>query len=151
MAKRYVVRLSVEERERLEKMIKAGKGKVCAKKRLYAQILLKIDEGPMGPAWSDERAAEAFDVHFKTVGNIRQRLVEEGFERALSRKVQANPSRPRLLDGEGEARLVSIACGAVPDGRRRWTLHLLADRLVELKVVDQISHESVRQVLKKTS
>jgi len=151
VTKRYAVRLSAEEREQLEQLIKKGKGKVSAKKRLHAQILLKIDEGSLGPAWTDPRAAEAFDVHHRTVGNIRRCLVEEGLERALNRKKQAQPSRSRLLDGEGEARLVTIACGAAPDGRRRWTLHLLADRLVELRIVDQISHETVRQVLKKTS
>lgn len=151
MRKRFIVRLSEGEREQLSKMIRAGKGKVAAMKRLRAQILLKIDEGPLGSAWTDRRAAEAFDVYPKTVSNIRQRLVEGGLERALSRKKQAYPSRARLLDGEGEARLVTIACGAAPGGRRRWTLELLADRLVKLKVVDQISHETVRQVLKKTN
>jgi transposase len=151
MAEKYVVRLEDAEREYLAGLIKKGKGKVDAKKRLHAQILLKADEGPNGPGWKDERVAEAFDVHLNTVHNVRKRFVEEGLERALKRKKQVRPSRQRLLDGEAEARLIAIACGAPPEGRTRWTLHLLADRLVKLNIVEDISHETVRQTLKKTS
>ena len=151
MAAKYVVRLDDGEREQLVNLVKKGKRKVAAKKRLRAQIVLKADEGPTGPAWMDERVAEAFDVHPKTVHNIRRRFVEEGLEAALNRKEQVSPSRRRLLDGEGEARLIAIACGAPPEGQTRWTLHLLADRLVELRIVESISHETVRQTLKKTT
>lgn len=151
MAERYVVRLDEAEREMLGDLVKKGKRKVAAKKRLRAQILLKADEGPVGPAWMDDRVAEAFDVHPNTVRNVRRRFVQEGMEAALNRKRQVSPSRRRLLDGEAEARLIAIACGAAPEGRVRWTLHLLADRLVELRIVESISHETVRQTLKKTT
>ena len=151
MAERYVVRLDEAEREMLGDLVKKGKRKVAAKKRLRAQILLKADEGPVGPAWMDDRVAEAFDVHPNTVRNVRRRFVQEGMEAALNRKRQVSPSRRRLLDGEAEARLIAIACGAAPEGRVRWTLHLLADRLVEPRIVESISHETVRQTLKKTT
>ena len=151
MAAKYVVRLDEQERQQLVDLVKKGKRKVAANKRLHAQILLKADEGSAGPAWIDTRVAEAFDVHPRTVHNVRRRFVEEGLESALNRKKQVRPSRHRLLDGEAEARLIAIACGAPPEGRTRWTLHLLADRLVELRMVDSISHETVRQTLKKTN
>jgi len=151
MAERYVVRLDEAERKQLSDLVMKGKRRVAAKKRLHAQILLKADEGSAGPAWLDDRVAEAFDVHSNTVRNVRRRFVQEGLEAALSRKKQVSPSRQRLLDGEAEARLIAIACGAPPEGRIRWTLHLLADRLVELRIVDGISHETVRQTLKKTN
>jgi transposase len=149
MAVKYIVRLTEGERSELEVLIKKGK-KVAARKRLHAQILLKADEGRLGPAWTGERIATAFEVHANTVSNIRQRFVEEGLEAALNRKPQANPSRLRKLDGEAEARLIAIACGAPPEGRVRWTMHLLADRIVELKIVDSISHDTVHRTLKKT-
>jgi len=151
MAEKYVVRLDETERETLCGLVQKGKRKMAAKKRLHAQILLKADEGVLGPAWTDERVAEAFDVHVNTVSHIRRRYVEEGVEAALSRKKQVRPSRQQLLDGEGEARLIAIACGAPPEGRTRWTLYLLKDRLVELRIVESISHETVRQTLKKTN
>jgi transposase len=151
MTAKYVVRMDEAEREHLLALIKKGKRKIAAQKRLHAQMLLKADEGPAGSAWTDERIAEAFDVHPNTVGNVRRRCVEEGLEAALDRKKQTHPSRPQLLDGEAEARLIAVACGAPPEGRTRWTLHLLADRLVELRIVESISHETVRQTLKKTS
>jgi transposase len=151
MAEKYVVRLKATERETLCSLVQKGNRKVAAKKRLHAQILLKADEGALGPAWTDARVAEAFDVHVNTVSAVRRRYVEEGLEAALSRKKQVRPSRQRCLDGEGEARLIAIACGAPPEGRTRWTLHLLKDRLVELRIVESISHETVRQTLKKTN
>jgi len=150
MGKKYVVRLDESEREMLGGLVKKGRGKVLARKRLHAEILLKADEGPIGPGWTDRRVSEAFDVHLNTVQNIRQRFVEGGMEAALDRKKQLRPSRQRILDGEGEARLIAIACGAAPAGQARWTLRLLASRLVELEVVESISHETVRQRLKKT-
>ena len=102
-------------------------------------------------AWSDETAAEAFGCHLKTVCNLRERLVEGGLEAALSRKKQKAPSRKRSLDGAGEARLIALACTQPPGGRSRWTLNLLADRLVELHVVDAISDQTVRRTLQKTN
>ena len=144
---KYVVRLSSEEREVLEALVKTGKG--AADKRLRAQILLKADVGEGGPGWTDARIAEAFEVGPSTVHRQRQRLVEEGLDVALARK-PSRQARPLKLDGEKEARLIAIACAQAPEGRARWTMRLLADRLVELKVVDRISDETVRRTLKKT-
>ncbi len=145
---KFVVRLSPEERESLESLVKRGKG--AADKRLRAQILLKADVGEGGPGWADLRIAEAFEVSPSTVHRLRQRLVEEGLEAALVRNA-SRQLRPRKLDGGKEARLIAIACANAPDGRARWTMQLLADRLVELKVVDYISDETVRRALKKTN
>jgi transposase len=116
---------------------------------LRAQILLKADVGEGGPGWTDARIAEAFDVGLSTVHRQRQRLVEEGLEAALARK-PSRQARPRKLDGEKEARLIAVACAKAPEGYARWTMRLLADRLVELKVVEAISDETVRRTLKKT-
>ena len=149
MAKRYVVRLNDEERERLAELL--GRKRLGAQKRRRAQVLLKADAGPDGPAWVDTRLAEAFEVSVVMVENLRKRYVLEGFEAALERKSQCRPSRQRVLDGEQEARLVALCCGKVPAGRGRWTLRLLADELVKLEIVESVSHETVRQVLKKTN
>jgi transposase len=145
--KRYVVRLTALEREQLEGII--SKGKTSARKIAHAQILLKVDAN--GPRWTDEQAAEVFGVHTSSVRFVRERFVLEGLESALNRKKQIRPSNQRKLDGAGEARLLAVACGQPPEGRVRWTLRLLAGRLVELNVVEEISHETVRQTLKKTS
>lgn len=147
MNKRYVVRLTPAEREELEAVI--SKGKAYARKIVHAQILLKVDAG--GPAWTDEQAAQAFGVHTLSVRFVRERFVLEGLESALNRKKQVRPSRERKLDGAAEARLLAVACSKPPEGRVRWTLRLLAGRMVELQVVDSLSHETVRQTLKKTS
>jgi transposase len=147
MNKKYVVRLTTEERAELEALVRRGKGQ--AYKIRHAHVLLKVDAD--GPAWSDETVAEAFGCHLNTVRNLRQRLVEGGLEAALSRKKQKAPSRKRSLDGEGEARLIALACSPPPDGRSRWTLNLLSDRLVALNVVDEISGQTVRRTLKKTN
>ena len=147
MHKKYIVRLTGEEREPLEAMV--SKGKTSARKIVHAQILLKSDRG--GPNWTDEEIAEAFGVHTSTVRSIRERFVNEGLESALNRKKRAEPPRERILDGAKEAQLLAVACGSAPDGRARWTLRLLAGRLVELKVVEDISHETVRRTLKKTN
>ncbi len=122
--KRYVVRLSGAEREYLRDV--ARKGKVAARKRMHAQVLLRADVGEGGPGWTDVRIAEALGVGVRTVETIRQRSVEEGLESALNRKKQCRPSRERLLDGEQEAKLIAISCGEPPSGRERWTLRLLA-------------------------
>jgi len=147
MNKRYIVRLTEREREELCRLV--SKGRAAAYKIRHAHILLLADAG--GPGWTDAQIAQAVGVHPFTVRNVRQRLVERGLEGALARKRQDRPSRRRLLDGEGEARLIALACSEPPEGRTRWTLHLLADTLVELEVVESISHETVRETLRKTN
>ena len=147
MVPRYIVRLSLDEREKLTCLV--NKGKVAAYKRLHAQILLKADISEAGPGWSNQKIAETFEVSIRTVERLRKRLVEKGLEAALDRAKQERV-RSRRLDGEQEAHLVALACGDPPDGRGRWTLRLLADRMVELECTDSVSHETVRQVLKKT-
>lgn len=146
--KRYKVTLTKEERQQLRALIAAGKA--AAAKLTRARILLKADASPGGSAWTDQRIVEALDVGVATVERIRQRFVEEGLDAALSRKPQARPSRQPKLDGRAEARLIALACSAPPEGRTEWTLQLLADKLVELKVVESVSDETVRRVLKKT-
>lgn len=146
--KKYVVRLSEDERESLERLVKTGKG--AAYKRQHAQILLLADVGDGGPGWKDEPISQACQVSTRTVERVRQRLVERGLEAALKRAPQSR-HRGRRLDGEGEAQLMALRCSDPPEGRNRWTLQLLADRLVELKQVETISAECVRQVLKKTN
>ncbi len=145
---KYVVRLTAEEREQLQGLITKGGRAATVLKR--ARILLKADEAEGGPAWSDERIAEFAEVSLSTTHRIRRRLVEEGFQAALFRK-PATDRQYRKLDGEGEAHLIALTCSAPPEGRVRWTLNLLADRLVALQVVDEISSESVRRTLKKTT
>lgn len=146
MGKKYVVRLSEEERGELESLTRKGKG--AAYRMRHANILLKADAE--GAGWADERIAEAFGCHTGTVARVRQRFVEEGLERALGRRRQQRPSRAWLLDGEQEAQLIALSCSQAPQGRARWTLRLLASRLVELGIVDSICHETVRRTLKKT-
>lgn len=145
---KYVVRLTPDERERLEALI--AQKRTAANKALRARMLLKADVSEAGPGWTDLQLAEAFDVSLSTVHRLRQQLVEEGVEAALVRKARSRHKSP-LLDGEQEARLVAIACSAPPAGRARWTLQLLADKLVELQIVPSISDETVRLRLKKTS
>lgn len=147
MSKRYIVRLTDEERKELEKM--TGSGKQAAYKIKHAQILLKSDMN--GPQWSDEKIAEAFDTHVNTPRNIRQRFVEGGIQAALERKKQERPSRSHRLDGRAEAYLIALHCGPVPEGAGRWTLKLLADRLVELDIVESVSKQTVMRTLKKTN
>lgn len=147
--KRYIVTLTAEERKGLHDLVAAGKA--AAKKLAHARILLKADAAEGGPAWPDHRIAEAIEVSVATIERVRQRFVEQGLEAALTRKAQDRPSRTPTLDGRAEARLIALACSAPPDGRKSWTMRLLADRLVELKVVPVVSDETVRRVLKKTS
>jgi transposase len=146
---KYKVTLTAEERHELQGLIAAGKA--AAKKLTHARILLKADAADGGPAWPDGRIAGALDVSADTVARVRQRFVEEGLEAALVRKKQDRPSRERKLDGRAEARLIALACSAPPAGRKGWTLRLLADRLVELEIVETVSHETVRRVPKKTN
>jgi|ERR1035437_3799045 hypothetical protein len=149
MAKRYIVRLNDEERKRLTDLL--GKKVLAAQKRKRAQVFLKADASEDGPAWVDQRIAEACDVTVATIENLRKSYVLEGLEASLERKKQCRPSRQPVLDGAKEARLVALCCGTVPAGRGRWTLRMLADKLVELKVVESVSYETVRQALKKTN
>jgi transposase len=145
--KLYVVTLTADERSSLQALI--AKGKAAAQKRLHAQILLKADVGPEGDGWKDRQITEAFEVGRSTVERVRQRLVEEGLEAALTRKPQQNRV-PHKIDGATEAHLIAAACGKPPEGRKRWTLQLLADRLVVLELVESVSYETVRRTLKKT-
>jgi transposase len=147
--KRYKVTLTDEERQELQVLIASGKA--AARKLTHARILLKADAAPGGPGWTDQRIVEALEVGVATVERVRQRFVEEGLEAALSRKPQQRPRRQPKLDGRAEARLIALACSAPPQGRKQWTLRLLADRLVELEIVDALSDETVRRALKNTS
>ncbi len=147
MNKKYIVRLSDEEREYLTGII--TKGKAAAYKIKHAHILLKADAD--GPNQTDEQIAETFSVHKNTVYGVRQRFVEEGTESALNRKKQENPPRMPKFDGEKEAKLIALRCGSPPEGHARWTLRLLTDKVVELGISDSVSYETVRQTLKKTS
>jgi homeodomain-containing protein len=144
--KKYIVRLTNEEREDLARLVSSGKA--AAQKIRRANILLKTDAA--GPGWTDARIAEAFECRVQTVGNVRQHCVEDGVDIAVSGK-PGSRMYARKLDGAGEAHLIALACGEPPDGRACWTLRLLGNALVELEVVDSISHETVRQTLKKTS
>lgn len=146
--KKYLVTLTPDERQSLHDLTSAGKA--SALKLTHARILLKADQAEGGPAWPDARIAEALDVGLSTIARVRQRFVEQGPEAALARKKQDRPSRERKLDGRAEARLIALACSDPPAGRAAWTLQLLADKLVELRVVDTICDETVRQALKKT-
>ena len=147
MNKKYIVRLSSEERDLLHEVIKRLSG--SSQKVRRAQILLKADAG--GVCWTDQRIAEAFNCRIKTVENLRRRFVEQGFEIALEGQKRANPPVAKLLDGEQEAKVIAMRLGSPPMGYAHWTLRLLARKLIELEVVEMISHETVRQTLKKTA
>jgi hypothetical protein len=147
MNKKFIVRLSDEERALCQEVIKKLKG--SSQKVRRAQILLKADAD--GPAWTDRRIAEAYNCRVQTIENLRKRLVTEGFEAALERQKRQEPPTPPKLDGAGEAKLIAMRLGKPPAGYGHWTLQLLADELVALEVVDSISHETVRTVLKKTA
>jgi len=148
MRKTYIVTLTEEERRRLTKLVSSGKAP--ARKLTRARVLLKADSGPWGPGWTDSAICEALDVGMATVARVRQRFVEYSLEDALNRR-KPRRTYERKLDGRAEAHLVALACSEPPTGRKRWSLRLLADRLVMLEEIDAVSHETVRQVLKKTS
>ena len=147
MNKKYIVRLTTEEQKELEKLVK--KGKTQAYRMKHANILLAIDAD--GLNWPDHQAAKAYKCHENTVKNVRQRFVEQGMEAALERKEQQVPSHKRIIDGQSEARLISIACSTPPKGCAKWTMQMLADELILLKVVDSISGQTVWRTLKKTN
>lgn len=145
--KTYVVDLTSEEREQLTGLVRTGKA--AAYKRRHAEILLKADTGPGGPAWTDARIAEALDVGTASLGRLRERFVVEGLEGALGRH-KAERVRSRRLDGDGEAKLIALACSEAPEGYARWTLRLLAERMVALEYVGHCSKNTVHRALKKT-
>jgi hypothetical protein len=147
MPKKYIVRLSDTERHHLQEVIKKLQG--SSQKVRRAQILFKADAN--GPGWTDQRIAEAYACRINTVEKIRQRFVEEGFERALEGRKREYLPTPRLLDGAQEARIIATRLGSPPAGYARWSLRLLAGRVVELGIVDAISHETVRKLIKKTA
>jgi transposase len=146
MTKKYIVTLTDPERQTLQIML--NRGKSSARKLMHARILLKADASPGAPAWKDQQIVESLEVGIATVERVRREFVEEGFEAALERR---KPRRiyERVLDGDGEAHLIALACQKPPEGRSRWTLQLLADRMVELEYVETISNQTVRRALKK--
>lgn len=148
MPKKYIVDLSPEERQALEKLTTTGKH--AAYRINHARILLKADVNQSDGGWSDEGISAALDLGTATIERVRRRFVEAGLEAALRRR-QGSGRKQRRLDGEQEAHLIALVCSEVPKGRGRWTLRLLADQLVELGCVESISHETVRQTLKKTN
>jgi hypothetical protein len=148
MAKKYRVTLTEEEREQLTALV--TKGKAAARALTHARILLKTNAAEGGPAWTDAAVCAALDVGRCTVMRVRERFVEEGLEAAL-RPRPSTYVQPRKLDGHLEAELITLACSKAPEGQARWTLRLLADRFVQLGHVAELSHETVRQTLKKTS
>lgn len=145
MHKKYIVRLTASERDRLDELVKKGKRQAYIIK--HANILLLVDAD--GPNSTDESVAKVLRCHNQTVRNVRQRFVEQGLEAALTRKKQEKPSRAFKLDGEKEARLLAIACSQPPAGKSRWSLKMLADELVAQEIVDSISDQTVRRTLKK--
>lgn len=148
MHKQYPVKLTEDERRQLQRLIAAGTE--SARKLTHARILLKADQSPQGPGWTDAAIAEAVEVSQPTISRVRKQYVEQGLAAALNRR---SPTRVymRRLDGEQEAKLIALACGAPPRGQARWTLRLLADRLVELAIVEEVvSYQTVRRILKKT-
>jgi transposase len=146
--KKYVVRLSVEEREQLQVLIR--KGKSPARRLLKARILLKADVSDAGEGWSDSRIVKALDTSESMVYRVRKQLVEEGFEAVLSRKRRTTPPVPAIFDGEKEAKLIALACSKPPKGRARWTLRLLENKVVELGIVERASDSTIGRALKKT-
>jgi hypothetical protein len=147
MNKKYIVRLTAEERRTLREVVKELKG--SSQKVRRAQMLLKADAN--GPAWKDERIAEAFDSRTRTVEKLRERFVTEGFEHTLHGKPREQPATEKILSGKQEAQVIAMRLGKPPKGYANWTLRLLARKVVELEIVPAISHETVRATLKKTA
>lgn len=149
MKPRYRVTLTEDERKELEALTKTAK--TNAKRFLYARSLLLCDAGPQGPAWSVADTAEAMGVTSRTIEHLKKRFVEEGLDAALERKCPDKPSRPVVFDGAFEARLIALACSEAPEGRRRWTVRLLAEKAVELDLAPNVSPMTVQRILKKTN
>ena len=146
--KKYIVTLTDGERGMLRELL--SRGKAAARKLMHVRILLKADAGSAGPAWKDDAIAEGLEVGRATVERVRKAFVEEGLDAALERRKPRREYR-RVLDGDGEAHLIALACQQPPEGRSRWTLRLLADRMVQLEYVEQVSYQTVRRTLKKTN
>lgn len=149
VVKKYVVRLSAEERAQLEALIRAGKR--SAQLLTKARILLKADVSDVGDGWSDGRIAEALDTSVANIERTRRQLVEEGFESVLTRKYNPNSARPRIFDGVAEAKLIALTCGPAPAGNAKWSLRLLEEKVVELNIVKRASDNTIGRTLKKTS
>ena len=147
--KKYVVRLSAQERERLEALI--GAGKSMAQLLTKARILLKADVSEAGEGWSDSKISAALDTSINNIGRTRRQLVEEGFEATLTRKYNPNSARPRIFDGAAEAKLIALTCSPAPEGFARWSLRLLEEKVVELNIVEKASDNTIGRTLKKTS
>jgi hypothetical protein len=140
--------LSAEERKRLEALVRSGKH--SARKLLRARILLKADASEASEAWTDDQIASGLHTSVKTVARVRQQLVEEGVDGVLTPKRSPNSARPRIFDGASEAKLIALACSAPPEGRTRWTLQMLEDKVVELRIVARASDNTIGRTLKKT-
>lgn len=149
MRKKYVVELTDEQREHCTQLVRSGSAP--ARTLMHARVLLKTDSSPGGPHWTDRQIAEAFDISTATVANIRKRFVADGFDEALTHYRDPDRDYQRKLDGRQEAHLIALACSRPPEGRTRWSLRLLADKMVELQYVDSISHVTVGRTLKKTN
>jgi len=149
MSPRYRVTLTEQERNELETLTR--RGKTHARRFIHARALLLCDAGPHGPAWSVADVAEALGITSRTIEHLKKRFVEDGLEAALDRKPREKPPREVIFDGAFEARLIALACSGAPEGRRRWTVRLLADKAVELKFASSVSHMTVQRVLKKTN
>jgi transposase len=149
MSPRYRVTLTKEERKELDAMTR--RGKTHARRFIHARALLLCDAGADGPAWNVADVATALGVTSRAIEHLKKRFVEDGFEAALERKPREKPPREVIFDGAFEARLITLACSDAPDGRRRWTVRLLADKAIELKFAESVSHMTVQRVLKKTN
>ena len=147
--KKYVVELTLAEREGL--LSKISKGKLSARANLKARILLKADKGPHGDSWTDRRIWQSLETSCSTVARVRETFVMEGLEAVFARKQRAHPSVQRIFDGEAEARLITLACSEPPEGYARWTIRLLAEKVVELEIVDAVHFNTVGRTLKKTN
>lgn len=147
--KKYRVKLSQEQRQQLEQEVKTGSGP--ARQLMHARVLLKADEGEQGPGWSDEQIQEAVEVSVPTIERVRRRFVEYGLSNAIVRRPQPERPSKRKIDGEQEAHLIALACSPVPSGYEHWTMRLLADKMVVLGYVEEVSHKTVWETLKKTN
>jgi hypothetical protein len=147
--KKHTVKLTQEQRERLQQLINTGQA--SARKLTHARILLKADEGEAGPDWSDAQIKQALEVGLTTIWRVRKRFHEEGLDEALNRQPQPERPETRIIDGEVEAHLIALICAGKPEEQDHWSLRLLAEKLVQLGEVEHVSHETVRQTLKKTN